>query len=61
MTRPAAYKIEVLDDFHGFIKFDAKKNESDALIVSEVTAKSWKKLFRVVHAGQVISEFDFRK
>jgi hypothetical protein len=59
--RPTAYKIEILDDFHGFIKFDDKKNESDALIVAEVTARSRKKYFRVVHHGQIIGEFDFRK
>jgi hypothetical protein len=51
----------MFDEFHGFVKFDAKKNESDALIVAEVTARSRKKLFRVVNAGKVIGEFDYRK
>ena len=57
----ANYRIEVFDDYHGFIKFDTKKNEDDAARIAEVTAKSRKKYFRVVNAGKVISEFDFRK
>ena len=59
--RRATYRIEVFDDYHGFIKFDAKKNEDDAARIAEVTAKSRKQWFRVVHQGKVLFESDCRK
>lgn len=59
--RRAEYRVDVFDAHHGFIKFDAKKNQDDAERIADVTAKSRKRWFRVVHRGQTIAEYDFRK
>ena len=56
-----AYTIERFDDFYGFILFDSKKNESSADILAEVISKSRKQMFRVVHNGVVINQFDYRE
>lgn len=58
--RRAIYRVEVFDDHHGFLKFDAKKNQDDAERIAEVIAKSRKQLFRVVCHGKVLNEFDCR-
>lgn len=59
--RPALYRVEYFEDFRGFIKYDAKKNQDDAETIAEVLAKSRKKWFRVVAHGKVLNSFDYRK
>lgn len=59
--RKAIYRIEYFDDYHGFIKLDAKKNLEDAETICDVYSKSRKQWFRVVANGKVLNEWDGRK
>lgn len=55
------YIIEVFDPFAGWLFVDAKANEDTANIAADVTAKSRKLKMRIIHAGLVINEYDYRK